>query len=93
VNRSVASVPGRGSEGRDARRAASNPQLVRSFDGVNFFDQRFSNNGNQFSVEPPDQGLCVGAGFVVESANDVMRIFDTTGTLVVGPVDLNTFYG
>jgi len=93
VNRSVASVPGRGSEGRDARRAASNPQLVRSFDGVNFFDQRFSNNGNQFSVEPPDQGLCVGAGFVVESANDVMRIFDTTGTLAVGPVDLNTFYG
>jgi hypothetical protein len=37
------------------------------------------------SVEPPDQALCVGAGFVVESVNDVMRIFDTTGTLVVGP--------
>jgi hypothetical protein len=66
---------------------------VQSFNGVNFFDQRFSNNGNQFSVEPPDQALCVGAGFVVESVNDVMRIFDTAGGLVVGPVDLNTFYG
>src|SRR5258705_7160833 len=29
VNRTVASLPGRGSEGRDARRARSNPQLVR----------------------------------------------------------------
>jgi hypothetical protein len=26
-----------------------------TFDGLNFFDQRFANNGNQFSVEPPDQ--------------------------------------
>ena len=93
VNRSIARESGRGGEGHDARRAPSNPQLVRSFDGVNFHDQRFSNNGNQFSVEPPDQGLCVGNGFVLESANDVMRIFDTRGNLVVGPVDLNTFYG
>jgi len=77
----------------DSRLARTNSTVINSFTGVNFFDQRFSNNGNQFSVEPPDQALCVGAGFVVESANDVMRIFDTTGTLVVGPVDLNTFYG
>ncbi len=93
VNRTIAGHSGEGREGHDARRAARNPQLARSFDGVNFFDQRFSNNGNQFSVEPPDQGLCAGNGFVVESANDVMRIFDTRGGLVVGPVDLNTFYG
>ncbi|HEY2030857.1 MAG TPA: hypothetical protein VGH20_16790 [Myxococcales bacterium] len=93
VNRSIATASGHGRDGRDSRRAVANPQLAQSFDGVNFFDQRFSNNGNQFSVEPPDQGLCAGNGFIVESANDVMKIFDTTGTLVVGPVDLNTFYG
>jgi hypothetical protein len=92
VNRSIATASGKGRDGHDSRRAALNPQLAQSFDGVNFFDQRFSNNGNQFSVEPPDQGLCAGNGFVIESANDVMKIFDTTGTLVVGPVDLNTFY-
>ena len=92
VNRSIATVTGKGRDGRDSRRAVANPQLARSFDGVNFFDQRFSNNGNQFSVEPPDQGLCAGNGFVIESANDVMKIFDTSGNLVVGPVDLNTFY-
>ena len=28
--------------------------LVRSFHGLDGFDQRFANNGNQFSVEPPD---------------------------------------
>src|SRR3954465_7959613 len=80
-------------DARDSRRARANSQVVQSFTGVNFFDQRFSNNGNQFSVEPPDQALCVGNGFIVESANDVMRIFDTRGGLGVGPTDLNTFYG
>ncbi len=44
-------------------------------------------------MEPPDQALCVGNGFIVESANDVLKIYDTTGRQLVGPVDLNTFYG
>ena len=29
-----------------------------SFDGSNHFDSRYSDGGNQFSGEPPDQGLC-----------------------------------
>jgi hypothetical protein len=64
-----------------------------NFDGLNFHDQRFANNGNQFSAEPPDQGLCAGNGFVLESVNDVLRIFDTKGNPLIGVVDLNTFYG
>jgi hypothetical protein len=40
----------------------SSPRLVRSIDGLNHRDQRTANGGNQFSVEPPDQGLCVGNG-------------------------------
>src|SRR6202521_306563 len=36
----------------------SNPVLGTHFQGLNFHDQRFANGGNQFSVEPPDQGLC-----------------------------------
>lgn len=62
------------------------------FDGLTFFDQRFANGGNQFSVEPPDQGLCVGSGFVVEAVNTVMRVYDTSGTALSGVQDLNTFY-
>ena len=94
VNRGLGHSRGNGGgPAPSAKRAKSNPEVVRSFEGVNFHDQRFSNNGNQFSVEPPDQALCVGNGFVVESVNDVLRVYNTAGTLLAGPVDLNTFYG
>lgn len=76
-----------------ASRTKSNPQLAGGFEGLNFHDQRYANNGNQFSVEPPDQGLCAGNGFIVESVNDVLAIYDRAGNELVGPVDLNTFYG
>jgi len=93
VNRTIAH--GRAGSNRmgNARRAKSNPQLLGGFNGLNFHDQRFANGGNQFSVEPPDQGLCAGNGFVMESVNDVLAIYDNAGNKLVGPVDLNTFYG
>src|SRR6266545_4469862 len=56
-------------------------------------DQRTANGGNQFSLEPPDQGLCAGNGFVMESLNDVLRVYDRSGNALVGVIDLNTFYG
>ena len=72
----------------------SNHQLVLSFDGLNHFDQRFgANNGNQFSLEPPDQGLCVGNGFVVEAVNSVIKVWDTDGNPLTDVQDLNTFFG
>jgi hypothetical protein len=70
--------------------------LSTHFQGVNFHDQRFANGGNQFSVEPPDQGLCAGHGFVLETVNDVLQVFDSAGNALLNggqPVDLNTFYG
>ena len=75
------------------RVAGSNPGLDRSFEGLNFFDQRFANNGNQFSVEPPDQGLCVGNGFVLETVNDVLQVYSTGGRALSPVTDLNSFYG
>ena len=57
--------------------AGSNPELANSFDGLNHFDQRTANGGNQFSLEPPDQGLCAGNGFVVEVVNSVIQVWDT----------------
>jgi hypothetical protein len=69
------------------------PQLLRSFDGLNHRDQRTANGGNQFSVEPPDQALCVGGGHVVEVLNTVFRVFNADGTGQTGVVDLNTFFG
>jgi hypothetical protein len=74
----------------------SRPVLGGHFQGLNFHDQRFANGGNQFSVEPPDQGLCAGNGFVLETVNDVLQVYDTAGNGLLNggqPVDLNTFYG
>lgn len=75
------------------KKAKSNPEINVAFDGLNFRQQRLANNGNQFSVEPPDQGLCAGNGFVLESANDVLNIFDASGNQLLGVTDLNSFYG
>lgn len=95
VNRTIGARHGHQGEQRmgHGRRAKSNPELLGGFDGLNFHDQRYANGGNQFSVEPPDQGLCAGNGFVMESVNDVLAIYDQQGNKLVGPVDLNTFYG
>jgi hypothetical protein len=63
-----------------------------SIDGLNHRDQRLANGGNQFSLEPPDQALCVGNGLVLEATNSVLRVFDTNGNPVTGVQDLNTFF-
>ena len=76
-----------------AAEASAAAALGVSFDGLNLRDQRTANGGNQFTVEPPDQGLCTGNGFILETVNDVLRVFDTTGNPVSDVVDLNTFYG
>jgi hypothetical protein len=73
--------------------ADSNPELELSFEGLNHFDQRFANEGNQWSLEPPDQALCVGNGYVVEAVNSVLRVWDTEGNPLTGVQDLNTFFG
>ena len=78
---------------RSARLAGGNPELKSSFTGLNFRNQRTANGGNQFSVEPPDQGLCTGNGYVLETVNDVLRVFDMSGNALTGVVDQNTFYG
>ncbi|HEV2218474.1 MAG TPA: hypothetical protein VGV88_12990 [Candidatus Dormibacteraeota bacterium] len=79
----------------------SSPGLLASFAGLNHFDERFgsSNHGNQFSLEPPDQGLCVGQDTngnvrVVEALNDVFQVYDTSGkALIARPRALNEFFG
>jgi hypothetical protein len=73
--------------------AATNPGLSLTFNGMNHRDQRLANGGNQFSLEPPDQGLCVGNGYVVEAINSVIRVWNSSGVPLTGVGDLNTFFG
>ena len=62
--------------------------------GLTHRDQRLANGGNQFSLEPPDQALCVGNGFVVEAVNSVLRVRSAAnGAALSGVQDLNTFFG
>jgi hypothetical protein len=73
--------------------ALSNPELVTSFDGLNHFVNRFGvSGGNQFSLEPPDQGLCAGNGKILETINDVLAVYNPDGTIASGPTALNAFY-
>lgn len=68
-------------------------QGFSGFPGLDHFDSRTANNGNQFSLEPPDQGLCVGGNFVIETINDVTAIYNsTTHKMVAGPTTLNAFF-
>src|SRR6516162_11221189 len=78
----------------------SHPELLSSFDGLNHFNQRFGSTAgaNQFSLEPPDQGLCVGSDGngntrILEVINDVMRVYTTSGAPVTSPTALNGFVG
>jgi len=95
VNRQLAKSKGRNNGGGDDgdNRPVKPAKLGASFNGLNFRQQRLANNGNQFSIEPPDQGLCVGNGFVMESVNDVLNVYDKAGNTRLGITDLNTFYG
>lgn len=63
------------------------------FDGLTHRDQRLASNGNQFSSEPPDQGLAVGNGYVVEAINTAIRVRKTDGTVLLPAVGLNAFFG
>src|SRR6266550_2449950 len=108
VNRSF----GRGGPGapgpvvQSGRRAKSNPELNLSFQGINLFQHRYADNQNQLTIEPPDQALCVGNGFVFESVNDAINVYDEAGHSVLpsdtnvapvphvdGTVALNKFFG
>ena len=60
-------------------KAKSNPTFNTGFEALNIYQQRYARGGNQFTVEPPDQGLCVGGGFVVEAVNDVFNVYNAAG--------------
>jgi hypothetical protein len=62
-------------------------------DGLTMKDQRLSNGGNSFSLEPPDQALCVGNGSVIEGVNNVFSIYNAaTGAATSAPQSYAPFF-
>lgn len=85
-----------------SNRALQLAQNRRGWEGLDHADQRFAGGGNQFSLEPPDQGLCVGgvspidpaAGpEVVESVNDAITFYDGSSNQLAPILTLSEFYG
>jgi hypothetical protein len=70
---------GTGPSVQSGPKAKSNPTVNTSFEGINHYQSRYTRGGNQFSLEPPDQGLCAGNGQVVEVVNDAFNVYDTSG--------------
>ena len=67
--------------------SASSPALLANFNGVSSRDSAVTNFGQEF--EPPDQGLCVGNGFVVEMVNSAYTVYRPDGSVVTGPFNVN----
>ena len=83
VNISLSTGPGHGVSVNSGKKAKSNPAFNIGFEGLNLYQQRYARGGNQFTVEPPDQGMCAGNGYVLEAVNDVLNVYDTTGVSVL----------
>lgn len=66
------------------------------FSGLNDYQQFNAGTGayagTQFDLEPPDQGLCVGAGHVVEAVNNAIQVFGTDGTPETAPAALSQVF-
>lgn len=61
-------------------------------EGLSLKDQRRSNQGNSFSLEPPDQALCAGNGYVLEGVNNVFAITTTAGGPLSAPQSYVPFW-
>ena len=70
---------------------SSNPAAKR-IEGLTLKDQRTSNNGNAFSLEPPDQALCVGGSQVIEGVNAVFAIYDKASGAHSAPTSYDQFF-
>jgi hypothetical protein len=69
---------------------------ANGWNAVSHLDQRRAGTGayanTQFSLEPPDQGLCAGNGRVVEAVNNAYRVYDTAGATKTATIPLSQFF-
>ena len=65
--------------------------LLANFNGTSSRDSAVTNFNQEF--EPPDQGLCVGNGFVVDMVNSAYTVYKPNGAVVTGPFNINGPFG
>lgn len=65
-------------------------QILQNFNGVSSLDSENTNFSAEF--EPPDQGLCVGNGFVIDAVNSAFTIYHSNGQPILGPLNINVLF-
>jgi hypothetical protein len=64
------------------------------FDGLTHLQQLSTNNGNQFSVEPPNPSIAVGHGYILEGVNNAVQVYTTSGApLLPKAISSNELFG
>ena len=70
---------------------------VFGFDGMSSLDQLNAGTGayqnSQSELEPPDQALAVGNGFVIEAINNAVAVYKTDGTVATVPIPMYQILG
>ncbi len=67
----------------------SNPGLSTA-KGINAHDQRYTHG---FNIEPPDQAICAGNGWVVEANNLVIKVYKPNLSAYSSDMVLEHFFG
>ena len=77
--------------------SALGSETVFGFSGLTHRDQRFAPtgvlNGSNLSSTPPDQGLAVGNGYVVEAVNNAVAVYDAATKTQLRLSALSGFFG
>jgi len=72
-------------------------EAVSGFLGLTHRDQRLAptgvTGGINLSTTPPDQGLAVGNGYVIEAVNNAIAVYSATSMSRLGIEALSAFYG
>jgi hypothetical protein len=63
--------------------------VLKNFDGID----AVQNEATAFPLEPPDEGLGAGNGFVANFVNVTGGIYNPSGQMLDGPFFLNDFFG
>lgn len=95
-NKALEHVPAAGVSQIAGNTISGSANTVAAWNGISHFDQRTAGTGvyagTQFSLEPPDQGLCVGNGNVVEAVNNAYRVYDTAGNPLTTTIPLSQLF-
>ena len=82
----------------EAARSSTNASIgfggsTFTVNGLDNTDSRNANGGNTNDLEPPDQGLCAGAGQIFEVINLVFAVYNENGNKISRDVSANAFFG